>query len=457
MIELTPKDIEIENVIIGSLLVDSTAMNDVVELLKSEMFFDVANKLIFEACIDLYKKVQPIDLLTVTQKLRENLQLAAVGVSTISEKCYRVISGNNIVAYSYIIIQLYIKRELLALTYQLTTDCHNDSKDVFELISEAENALFSLTKSIHKKQARKISDLYDSQIKSIEQSRDGYGVPSGFAQLDSVISGFKPGELIILAARPSMGKTAYAVSMAVNQSLNRKIPVAFFSMEMSEMQVTNRITSIIREIPLRFLINQDVHGQMFERLMLGVPILKDVPLYIDDTGAIKLMELRSKLRKLVIREGVKIAFIDYLGLMGADRQKGKNREQEVSEFSAGLKSIAKELDIPIVALCQLNREVEKRGDRRPQLSDLRDSGSIEQDADMVMFLFRPEYHNIKNDENGQAIAEGHTEIIIAKNRNGGIGSVEAHFNKEYAKFSNISFGYETSTEPIRATKKEDPF
>ncbi len=463
---IPPQALQIEDAVISALLIDYNAMSEVIEILKPEMFYSPENSLIFTACFELYRDNKPIDLLTVTEQLRVMARIdQAGGVLKLSEKAFKLSSAANIVYHSQILKEKYLLRMLSNITAIVYDKCFNETIDVFELLSEIENNIFNLTKDNTSRKIQRIIDLYYQQIKNIEAKKEGHviGYLTNLPSIDNLLKGIKKQNLIILAARPSQGKTALAMTIATNLAVKQQVPVGFFSMEMSAEELCSRFTALNSGIPLNYLVNSDVKGIMFERVMQGIPTVKAAPLFIDDSEALTMMKLRSRARTMVLKYGVKFIFVDYIGLMKPNfPNKTRTKENEVSEISNGLKSLAKELDVPVFALSQLNREVEKRTDKRPQLSDIRDSGSVEQDADVVMFLFRPEYYKITTTQNGEQIPDGYSEAIFAKHRNGPLGDIGLRFIKECAKFEELNqpaqtIQYESGGEYKSNTVYEQPF
>ena len=429
-----------EKTVVGAIITDSSAISNVSDFLKPEMFLDPALKTIYSVCYRMALLSEPIDLVTVTHQLRVQSSLESLGgANFVTSLTDRITSSANIEFYGRIIQEKYLLREIdkiSKLTSELTLQ---EDADCFEIIERLDKQIYDLTKDSSGRQLQTISELYQKQIKNIE-TRKGLvisGILTGLRCLDGILLGFKKQNLIILAARPGQGKTALAMTIARNVS-SYDIPVGFFSMEMSSEELCHRYTAINSGIPLDFLVNNNVTGGHFERLMEATGKVRDTKLYIDDSPALTLMQLRNKSRKMVMKYGIKLLIVDYLGLMKPESgNKNRTKENEVSEISAGLKAIAKELDITIIALSQLSRKVEERPSKEPQLSDLRDSGSIEQDADIVIFLMRPEYYGM------QVEVAGLTNIYIAKHRNGSTGAVTALFTKEITKFSDIQ-SYEQS-------------
>lgn len=437
--KMPPQAIDMEKAVLGAILVQADAIHDVISVIRSESFYVDAHREIFTAMKLLSYVCEPIDIITVSNKLRNLEKLEVVGGEIyLSELTDRIGTAAHIVTHARIIQQKYIQRELIRVSAEIQKKAFDDSEDLEDVINFAEAEMYKVTDVNITKEAKSLVELIVGRIDSLEkrasEKNNFSGVPSGFTAIDRVTNGFKDSNLIILAARPSMGKTALSLNIARNMAIDFNIPVAFFSLEMSEAELTDRL--IVSETEIdgnKFKIGKlaDYEWTAIEN---NIPKLEKAPLFVDDTAGMSIFELRSKLRKLVRLSGVKAAVVDYLQLMNAGSDFKGNRETEVSFISRNLKQIAKELDIPIIALSQLNRSVESRGgNKRPQLSDLRESGAIEQDADMVIFIHRPEYYGITQDEEGND-TRGLAEVIISKYRDGNTGIVRLKFNNNIVKF-----------------------
>lgn len=439
--KVPPQARDIEEVLLGSMMLDKEAVAEVIDILKPESFYVEAHQHLFEAIHNLFSKSQPVDIITVTDQLRKNGKLDEVGGAYyVSQLTMRVGSTANVEHYARIVSEKYILRELIKNANEIIKDAYEDTTDVFELLDKAEKGLFGIAENNLRRSYDSMSNLVPAALKQIESiSKDEkgvIGVPAGFMGLDRLTSGWQRSDLIILAARPAMGKTAFTLSLARNAAIDFKKPIAFFSLEMSSIQLVNRLISAETGISAEKLKRADLQPHEWMQLTTKVESLASAPIFIDDTPAINIFELRAKCRRLKMQHDIQMIVIDYLQLMSgtSSDKKGGNREQEISLISRSLKSIAKELEVPVIALSQLSREVEKRGgDKRPQLSDLRESGSIEQDADMVIFLYRPEYYGFDHDESGNP-TQGVTEIIVSKHRNGALGTVKVKFISQNAKF-----------------------
>lgn len=434
--KVPPQAKELEEAVLGAIMLEKTAFDVVVEILKPDCFYVEAHQRVFAAMQSLANKSQPIDILTVAEELRFKEELDLVGGPYYLTKLTNaVVSAANIEAHSRIILQKYIQRELIRVSGEIINDAFEDSSDVFDLLDDAESKLFEITNNNLRKNFETIDSVLVNTIKRIEDLRhkneDITGVPSGFPSLDRVTYGWQKTDLIILAARPSVGKTAFALNLARNAVMHpgRATPVAFFSLEMSAGQLVQRILAAESEIWLEKISRGKMEEHEMKQLYArGVQRLAQAPLFIDDTPALNIFELRAKCRRLKNKHDIGMVIIDYLQLMsGTGENRSSNREQEISNISRNLKALAKELGIPIIALSQLSRAVETRGagkdgTKMPQLSDLRESGAIEQDADMVMFLYRPEYYDITTTDMGEN-NRGETHVRIAKHRNGSLETI----------------------------------
>ena len=438
-----PQATEIERAVLGALMIDKDAYTVVCEMLHPESFYEPRNQKVYMAIRDLEMKEQPVDVWTVTEQLAKQGDLEEVGGPVyVTELSSRVASSANIEYHARIIAQKFLARQLISYASFIETKAFDETIDIDDLMQEAEGSLFELSQKNMKKDYTQIDPVIKTAIDVITKAagnKDGLtGVPSGYHKLDDITSGWQPSDLIIVAGRPAMGKTSFALSMAKNIAAEYQEPMAFFSLEMSNTQLVNRLISNVCEIQGSKILNGQLRPDEWERLDKQVNNLLGAPLYIDDTPGLSVFELRTKARRLVREHGVKIIMIDYLQLMNANGMRFSSRQEEVSTISRSLKSLAKELDIPIIALSQLNRGVESREGlegKRPQLSDLRESGAIEQDADMVLFVHRPEYYHIYQDDNGRDL-HGMAQIIIAKHRKGATGDVLLTFRGEFTRFEN---------------------
>ena len=440
---LQPQALEVERAVLGALMNDRDAYAVVCEILSPESFYEQRNQLIYSAIRDLSLAEKPVDVLTVTDELERQGCLDKVGGAIyIADLSNKVASSANIEYHARIIAHKFLARQLISFASEIETKAFDGSMDIDDLMQEAEGSLFELSRRNMKKDYTQIDPVISNAVEVIQKAaanKDGLtGVPTGYHKLDNITSGWQASDLVIIAGRPAMGKTSFALSMAKNIAADYKVPMAFFSLEMSNVQLVNRLISNCCEIQGSKILNGQLKPDEWERLDKRLNNLIGSPLYVDDTPGLSVFELRTKARRLVRDHGVKIIMIDYLQLMNANGMSFSSRQEEVSTISRSLKQIAKELDIPILALSQLNRGVESREGlegKRPQLSDLRESGAIEQDADMVLFVHRPEYYHIYQDENGRDL-HGMAQIIIAKHRKGATGDVLLNFRGEFTRFEN---------------------
>jgi replicative DNA helicase len=441
--KVPPQAVDLEEAVLGALMLEKNALTAVIDILHPESFYREAHQKIFKAIHELFHKAEPIDILTVTHALKKTGELELVGGAFyITQLTNRIASAANIEYHARIILQKFIQRELIRISSETIKNAYEDTSDVLNLLDEAERNLFAIAEGNIRRNYEDMSSLISKAIKEIEiaakQTQGITGVPSGFTDLDRVTAGWQKSDLIIIAARPGMGKTAFVLSLAANAAVKFSQPIAFFSLEMSSIQLVNRLISSQTEISSESIKKGQLADYQWEQLNSKIVPLTNAPLYIDDTPALSIFELRAKCRRLVAEKKVKMIIIDYLQLMvaGTDNRHG-NREQEISTISRSLKAIAKELEVPIICLSQLSRDVEKRGtSKRPQLSDLRESGAIEQDADMVMFIYRPEYYGMDVDEAGNS-TQNTAEIIVAKNRNGSLKTINLKFIGQFTKFSDM--------------------
>src|SRR5919112_1906097 len=442
--KVPPQAKELEEAVLGAVMLEKGAFDTVIEILKPECFYVDAHQRIFRAMTSLANKSQPIDILTVVEELRFKEELDVVGGPYyVTKLTNAVVSSANIDAHARIILQKFIQRELIRISGEIIGDAYEDSTDVFDLLDESESKMFNITNNYLKKNFDDIGSVLVKTIQRIDDLRnkqeDISGVPTGFPSMDRVTYGWQRTDLIILAARPAVGKTAFALNLARNAALNpsKPTPVAFFSLEMSAGQLVQRILSAESEIWLEKISRGKLEEHEMKQLYArGIQRLAQAPLFIDDTAALNIFELRAKCRRLKNASNIGMIIIDYLQLMsGTGDNRNGNREQEISNISRGLKALAKELQVPIIALSQLSREVEKRkdGNKMPQLSDLRESGAIEQDADMVCFMYRPEYYDVTQNEMGES-NRGETHIRIAKHRNGSLETIKLRALLEIQRF-----------------------
>ena len=457
--KLPPQALDLEESVLGALMLEKEALTNIIDILKPENFYKDAHKEIYQAIIDLFNNSQPIDLLTVTNQLKKNGTLDIVGGSYyVTKLTTRVNSASNIEFHSRIILEQSIKRELINISSKVQKDAYEDTIDVFDLLDQTEQSLFDVSESHIRKNYKKVQNLMKEAIDELEtkkEKKDGItGVPSGFIDLDTITSGWQPSDLVIVAGRPSMGKTAFVLSLIRNASIDHNLPMGIFSLEMSSLQLVNRLISSEAELDSDKIRKGNLKDYEWQQLLHKTDLLQKAPIFIDDTPALSILELRAKARRLKSQHDIQCIIVDYLQLMTSEYGKTSgNREQEIASISRSLKAVAKELNIPVIALSQLSRAVETRGgDKRPVLSDLRESGSIEQDADMVMFIYRAEKYDITEDEDGESTI-GVAELLLRKNRNGPTGKVKLKFVERFAKF--VDKNYIDSSETITLKSKSN--
>jgi replicative DNA helicase len=442
--KIPPQAVDLEEVVLGAMMIDKKGVDEVIDILHPDVFYKDAHRFIYEAIFVLFEESQPVDLLTVSSQLKKTGKLEVSGGDFYLIKLtQKVASSAHIEFHARIILQKYIQRSLIKISGEIIEEAYDESTDVFDLLDAAEAKLYDVTQGNLKRSAETAQDLVIQAKKRIEEiaGKEGMsGIPSGFDKLDKLTSGWQPSDLIIVAARPGMGKTALTLSMARNMAVNSNIPVAFFSLEMSSVQLITRLISSETGLSSEKLRTGKLEKHEWEQLNVKVKSLEKAPLFIDDTPSLSIFDLRAKARRLASQHGIKMIMIDYLQLMTAGgSQKGGNREQEISTISRNLKALAKELAVPVIALSQLSRAVETRGgSKRPILSDLRESGAIEQDADIVSFIYRPEYYKIEEwDDEERTPTQGQAEFIVAKHRNGGLENIRLKFIGNQGKFDNL--------------------
>jgi len=448
--KIPPQAVDLEEAVLGAMMIDKKGIDEVIDILHVDSFYKDAHKVIFNAIFSLFESSEPIDLLTVSNQLRKDGKLDFVGGDFYLIKLTQKVSSSaHIEFHARIILQKYIQRRLISISNEIIEHSYDETVDVFNLLDEAETKLFEVTQGNLKKSSETAQNLVTQALKKIEEiaGQEGMsGIASGFSKLDNLTSGWQPSDLIILAARPGMGKTAFVLSMAKNIAITFNKPVALFSLEMSSVQLITRMISSETGLNSSKLRKGNLQDHEWEQLNVKVKDLAKAPIYIDDTPQLSIFELRAKARRLVSQHDVKIVIVDYLQLMTAGTNvKSGNREQEISTISRNLKALAKELNIPVVALSQLSRAVETRGgSKRPLLSDLRESGAIEQDADIVSFIYRPEYYGLTEwDDEERTPCEGQAEFIVAKHRNGGLDNIRLKFEGSLAQFSDLDNDFST--------------
>ena len=447
--KLPPQAPELEESVLGALMIEKDAYASVADLLRPESFYMDSNACIFEAIRSLAAKDAPIDLLSVIEQLKSqgNLEKAG-GVLRLSELTRRVASAAHLRYHAQIVAQKATARDLISVACQIEEKGYDETQDVDVLLHEAEGSIFEISQRAQKRDVTQIDpvieEAFERMRKAAKNEGNISGVPSGITELDKITSGWQKSDLIIIAARPAMGKTAFVLSMAKNIAVNFKRPVAMFSLEMSNVQLVNRLIMNVCEIEGNKIRNGRLSTTEWKQLDEKIKLLHNAPIYVDDTPGLSVFELQSKARKLGKEHGIQLIIIDYLQLMNASGMSYGSRQEEVSTISRSLKQLAKELNIPILALSQLNRGVESREGpegKRPQLSDLRESGAIEQDADMVCFIHRPEYYKLYDDGNGKDL-RGLGQIIVAKHRNGATDEIWLRFIGKYTRFQNEDAAYD---------------
>ena len=437
MLRLPPQHVEAEQAVLGAMLISADAVSEAAEILDPEDFYRTAHKVIFEAMRRLYEEGQPVDVVTTTAALqaKESVLESAGGVEYLAELAGAMPTALHIEQYASIVKEKALMRRIISTATQIATQGYDGEMTASEVLAEAERKILELSQYKKTRDFTHISEVLETTFDRIEQlyASEGQltGVPTGFSELDKMTSGFQKSDLIIVAARPSVGKTAFSLNIAQNVAVRAGVPAAIFSLEMSKDQLVQRMLCAEAYIDGHKLRNGTLDDDDWPKLSMGVSTLGNAPIYIDDTPGITVPEMRSKLRRLKIEHGLGFVVIDYLQLIHGRRNSGENRQQEISEISRSLKQLARELEVPIVALAQLSRSVEQRQDKRPMMSDIRESGSIEQDADIVAFLYRDDYYDAESEK------KNIIEIIIAKQRNGPVGKVELVFLKNYNKFVNL--------------------
>jgi replicative DNA helicase len=456
--KLPPQAIDCEEAVLGAMMIDKKGLDEIIDILSPEVFYKKEHQLIYEAIEDLFKQTDPIDILTISNKLRSQGNLEAAGGDFyLIQLSNKISSSAHIEYHSRIILEKYILRKLIEISSNMIEKSYDETSDVFDLLDYSESQLYEITNGTLKRTFNEAKNLVSNALKKIKslKSKQGMsGIPSGFKHVDKVTAGWQPSDLIIIAARPGMGKTAFILSMARNIAIGAQTPIGIFSLEMSAEQLMMRMISSETGIESEKLRKANLSELEWEQLYSRVNKLENAPIFIDDSPGISVFDLRAKARRLVSQHGVKMIMIDYLQLMSAGGKGIGNREQEIATISRSLKAIAKELEIPVIALSQLSRSVETRGgSKKPLLSDLRESGAIEQDADIVTFIYRPEYYKLDTWEDGSPCT-GQAEFIIAKHRNGALEDIRLRFTSSQAKFTDIDESYSSMQESISSTTFE---
>ena len=440
-----PQVVEIEASILGALLLEKEALSEVIDILKPDVFYTPAHQKIYYTILQLFNQSKAIDLHTLAAELRKNGHLEEIGgIPYLAQITHNIASAAHIETHARLILEYAMRRSLISISSRIQKEAYDEQVDTFDLLDRAEQALFEVSEGNIQKNYLGINALMQGAIKTLENTKtreDGLtGVPSGFAALDQFLCGWQPSDFVVVAARPGMGKTSFLLSTLRNAAVDHQKPVALFSLEMSSLQLTNRLISQEAQLSNEKIKKGNLKEYEWQQLYHKTASLAQAPIYIDDTPGLPLFEFRAKCRRLKARHDIQMVIVDYLQLMAGDTQRNRhpgNREQEIAAISRGLKAIAKELNIPVIAASQLSRAVETRGgDKRPQLSDLRESGAIEQDVDIAIFLYRPEYYGITEDENNNP-TDQLAEVIIAKHRNGPTGKVTLHFDPLRTSFSDL--------------------
>ncbi len=435
-----PSAVEVEVSILGAMLLDERAIPKAIEVLKSECFYDKRNRMIFDAMLSLYDANEPIDNISLYEELKKEGKIEEIGGAVyLSKLTQDISSAANIDYHARVVLEKWILRQLISSSMEIAGSAYQGNEDVFDLLDAAEARLFQISEQGIKESFKSMDKAVKEALELIEaihsKNISTFSVPSGFFALDDMLGGFQKSDLIIIAARPSMGKTAFAMSAVRNTAIDHGIPCAIFSLEMSTIQLATRLISAEARINAHSVRTGKFKAEDGARISRTVHKLSKAPIYIDDTPGISVLELRAKARRLKNEKNIGLVVIDYLQLLSSHVHM-ESREREISTISRSLKALAKELNIPVIALSQLNRAVESRPDKKPMLQDLRESGSIEQDADVVLFLYRPEYYGITQFASTGESTEGMAEVIIGKQRNGPVGDVQLRFMKDYARFEN---------------------
>lgn len=447
---IPPQAVEVEQAVLGAMLIEPEAIPRAIEILQPGTFYSDRHNKIYEAIRSLFDRTNPVDIITVTDELKRREELEAIGGAYyVSELTAKVANAANVEYHARIIAEKSLLRQMIETMGNLIGKAYDPGSDAFELLDSAESDIFQISESQLKRAASSMKDVLKETLTRLEgiHGREGgvTGVPSGFTKLDQMTAGWQPSDLVILAARPSMGKTAFALACARNAALHPKTPtgVAIFSLEMSAQQLAQRMLTSEARVDAQAARTGRLRDEDWPRMARAAGRLSEAAIFIDDTPGLSALELRAKCRRLKAEHDIGLVIVDYLQLMhGSTNNKNANREQEIAHISRSLKALAKELDVPVLALSQLSRAVETRGgDKRPQLSDLRESGSIEQDADVVGFIYRAERYGITVDENGNS-TEGMAELLIGKQRNGPIGDVRLAFVHQFARFENLNSYYQ---------------
>ena len=446
-----PQDVDLEKCVLGAIILEKDAILNVERLINQGLFYSYANREVYNAINTLFNSGSEIDLITVINQLQKNGSLEKVGGKEyVVSLTQRVVSGENIKNHCLLLLEYAIRRELICIVRNILEKAYDQTVDVFNLIDISEKSLLKISSKNIKTNYEKIGELVEKTVEEMKEKgaseNEITGLESGFTELDKITCGFQKSDLIVVAARPGMGKTAFTLSIAINVAIKNKIPLAIFSLEMSSKQLVSRIMSSVGSIEMSRIIKGNFPSKkdptFYESIQLKETKEKisNTPIFIDDTSGLSIFELRSKCRQLKLQHDIQLVIVDYLQLLTYESSKNNNREQEISSITRMLKLLAKELDIPIIITSQLSRAVETRNmaKKQPMLSDLRESGAIEQDADIVMFLYRPEYYGMLYENENTIDVEGITEVTIAKHRNGQLGTVCIKFVGKYVRFENVN-------------------
>ncbi len=444
--KVPPQSAEAEIAVLGSMLLEENAISQAIELLEENYFYNENHSQVFNAIISIYAKNKPVDLITVIEELKRNNTLEKVGgASYITGLTQAVPTAANVKHYAKIVRERYVLRALITTCTRIASESYQGETGADELLDKAERQIFGIMTEKTDVSSVPVSEVIKDSIEEIDsmyQRKESIiGIPTGFHQFDIMTAGLQPSDLIIIAGRPSMGKSALSTCIAQHAGIEEGIPIVVFSLEMAKRQLAQRMLCSHAKVDLQKVRTGFLSQSDWPKLTNAASKLSEAPIFIDDTPAISILELRAKSRRLKNQYNIKLIIVDYLQLMRGP-SRSENRQQEISEISRSLKALARELNVPVIGISQLSRAVESRSDRRPQLSDLRESGAIEQDADVVLLLLREEYYNPTPENRGLA------ELIVAKQRNGPVGTLNLAFIKEYTRFENLSKGREVAEEEI---------
>ena len=435
MERIPPHNLEAEKSVIGAAMLDKEVVFDVLEVVRAEDFYSKANREIFTVITDLQRSSTPVDVLTVTDELKKRKMLEAVGGRVyVAQLSADVPSVSNAVEYAKIVAEKAVLRRLIGTADEIAKKGYEESENTLDILEYAEKGIFEIAKSKQHSEMAKISEIILTNFEEISvrsQSQGGItGVPSGLIDLDRKLSGFQKSDMVVLAARPSMGKTAFALNVALNAALKADAKVLIFSLEMAKEQLSQRLLSMEARVESQKMSTGDVDMSDWDKMSAALDSFNKMSIYIDDTPGIKLMEIKNKCRRMKAETGLDMIILDYLQLMEGEKH-SDNRQQEITSLSRGMKLLAREMECPVIVLSQLSRAPDQRENHRPVLSDLRESGAIEQDADVVLFLYRDEVYNEETEKPGIC------EVIVAKHRNGPIGTVEVGWQGKYTRFVNL--------------------